>query len=195
MEPSILLLTLFIYLLVAIVAWLVGVWGSSQARWALALIGLIFTGLGIAIVLVIWYVWAPAVAASASRGLNLLAGLFIMLPLVLGWGVELLGIILTLAVCLVGLIQSARKRSGWFWMLLGGALVPLTVAALTEMLMPTIGRLTAQWSIRWMYYSVQRGAEAVPLIPAIVMAIYARQAPAHGRVVATLRPTPREAGT
>lgn len=196
-EQSILVLILIIYLLAAIVAWLFGMWGSSRAVWELALTGLIVIGLGVAIVLTTWYVWAPAVSSSASRGLNLLAGLFILLPLLLGWGVELPGVILTLAACFIGLVQTARQRTGWFWVLLGAALVPLTISALTELFMPTIGQLTPQLgpdSAR-VYYTIQRGAEALPVIPAVVMTIYARRTPARGRTTATQRPTPRAAGT
>lgn len=192
-----LVLVVIIYLLAAIVAWLFGVWGSSRAIWELAVVGLILIGIGVAIVLATWYVWAPALQSSATGGgRNLLTGLFILLPLVLGWGVELPGIILTLAASFIGLFRTARQRTGWFWVLLGAALVPLTVSALTELFMPTIGQLTPQLGpdSTSVYYGIQRGAETLPVIPAIVMTIYARRAPAQGRIVAPFRPLPHQAG-
>ncbi len=192
MEPSVLVVILLICLLAAFFAWILGVWGTPPAVWAVALTGFILTGLGTAIVLATHYLWAPAVQAGASGGgPNLLAGLVIAIPLVLGWGVELPGIVLTLAVCLIGMVQTARKRSAWFWVLLGGALAPILALALTELYLPTIAHLQVDISV---YYALQWDSGSITLVSAAVTTIYSRRAARLGRRSATL-PTRQEATT
>lgn len=115
MEQSVLVLVLLIFLLAAAFAWLLGARGRAQAIWAVALVGLNLTGLGTAIMLVTLYWWAPALQSSAPGGRpNVMTGLAILVPLVLGWALELPGILLTLTICLLGLIRTAQTRTVWF---------------------------------------------------------------------------------
>jgi hypothetical protein len=200
-DLSVLKLAIVLFIPAVLWAWLfsigAGTWEIARTIRVVALFGLILTGLGAVIVLVTLNVWAPMVAAGASHGLNLLAGLIIIVPLLLGWGVESLGILLTLAACLTGMGQTVRQRSQWFWTLLSLGLVPLTLSALAGLFRPSIALLpvSPHEQIIWLYFALPQVAAVLPMIAAIATVIYARKAVAAARTGAPPRPAPPMAAT
>ncbi len=124
----VLLLLLPLGLLAAFFTWTYGYVQTARALAVLAGIALVITGLGAGILLWFYYVEVP-LEAEQVHGLNLLAGLFNLLVLILGGGIEAFGAAWTLAICLIGLRRKAGGRF-WFVVLLVGGFAPLVGSAL-----------------------------------------------------------------
>ena len=171
--------------LAPILAWVFGLSVNAKTLIAFAVSGLIVTAVGVVLIVSAIYLtfFAPAswYPPPQPHTHNMGVGLLFLFGVLIGAQVEMLGGILTLASCFIGLRQMARQRPRWFWILLAGALLPLIAAIGIGVFAQADPDLFGQVSpkIRGVIPVPLLIAAALPLIAAVVTLIYALR-PARG---------------
>lgn len=174
METGRLVIIAIFYVLAAGLAWLLST-AKPRGVAVLAVIGLVLTTLGAALIAIIFLVPRPTPTGAGSLGG--LSGLVIFLQLVLGMLLEVPGILVTLAVCLLSLWRTARGRPAWPVALLLGAFLPLLVSAAILIFLSALGealpRIEPQDNGARAYYGVLTLSALLPVLAAVTVTAYA----------------------
>jgi hypothetical protein len=167
-----------IYLIATLFAWSFGVGGSPRAIAILATVGLVLTVLGV-VALCLAILWMGS-SPRPTHGLNLLAGLFYLILLLPGALIELSGVVLTIAICMIGVRRAARPPESRFTLLLIGALVPISAVTLAVLFPYTLSDLfgSLPYIVVHVYLPV-----LLPIVSGIFSTLYAVRVAAAKRAV------------
>lgn len=128
MSPYVALVILAV--MAPILAWIFGRSVRAKTLFTLGGIGLVLTAIGIVVIVCVIYP-RPFSAPTPPQRNNLTQGFLFLLWVFLGVQIEVLGGILTLTSCVLGLRQTVRRQPRWFWILLVGAFLPLIVSVVS----------------------------------------------------------------
>jgi hypothetical protein len=161
---------------IPIIAWIFGLSVNEKALIAIALSSLVVTAFGVALIFgLVSLIFFPSASQNPPPPHSYPgAALLFLLGVLIGAGIEMLGGLLTLAACCIGLRQTAHGRPRWFWILLAGALLPLIVfvgiGVFAQAGQDMLGRVSPQIHGISLLLMI---AVVLPLVAAIVTTTYA----------------------